>query len=430
MIEGHEVELLDRWFEEGPSEVADRVIDAALDRVRSTPQHGAPRRWWRSSGLPGRARLAVGWAVVALAVAVAASGLVLRPQRVVEVGTSPSPAPSSTGRPSHTGIDTSAWLPFTSDRHGYALRYPPDWVARAATRSWLYGASNDVDVPGSAAVDQFDAGRISLLVASLALPAGVTELDWRAADPTSVPCDPPRTDWQPITVAGIQGGLHGGQVDCDTTEAAVVAGGRVYQFTAYADRDAEPTMILSRSLFDALLSTVRLDPSSADDALPSGVRANAIPVPALTQGFSSPLHDYSLLLPADWTVTAATRAWSADDQTPSDRTSLDDLAGADARLAVRSQPLAASQTPGSWMSDFARRNPPCGTADGMPLATVDGLVALIDVDGCAATDGIVPDGRRYDLVVVSGARAYDFTLDGRVDADYFRALLATVTLGS
>ena len=40
--------LLDRWFAEGPSVVADRVIDVVADRIERQPQRPAWRLAWRS----------------------------------------------------------------------------------------------------------------------------------------------------------------------------------------------------------------------------------------------------------------------------------------------------------------------------------------------------------------------------------------------
>jgi hypothetical protein len=47
------------------------------------------------------------------------------------------------------------------------------------------------------------------------------------------------------------------------TEAVAFAGGRVYELTAYFPTGGKP---LGRNLFDALLSTVRFDPTAADDS--------------------------------------------------------------------------------------------------------------------------------------------------------------------
>src|SRR3954471_17875846 len=87
--------LASAWLEDGPAELQDRVLDAALREVHQTHQrrHVAPRRFPQmslfSTGLAGRA---IG---VAAAVAVALGALSLLAMRPGLVGQAASPSAPS-----------------------------------------------------------------------------------------------------------------------------------------------------------------------------------------------------------------------------------------------------------------------------------------------------------------------------------------------
>jgi hypothetical protein len=81
-------------------------------------------------------------------------------------------------------------------------------------------------------------------------------------------CHPPPDQWERILVDGHDAGLV---VGCDYIEVMLVVDGRVYILSGYDN------LATDRRLFDAILSTVRLDPASAADppvaASPSPSRA-------------------------------------------------------------------------------------------------------------------------------------------------------------
>jgi alpha-tubulin suppressor-like RCC1 family protein len=86
--------VLDRWFEEGPTEVADRVISGALDLVDRTHQRHTQRAPRRYRTMPGLVRLAAAAVVVALLGGAAL--LALRPGIAPPVGGAVTPAPTAT----------------------------------------------------------------------------------------------------------------------------------------------------------------------------------------------------------------------------------------------------------------------------------------------------------------------------------------------
>lgn len=48
------------------------------------------------------------------------------------------PSSSAVASPSLDPNDTSAWLPFVSDRYGFSMAYPPDWSANLGDGDWTF----------------------------------------------------------------------------------------------------------------------------------------------------------------------------------------------------------------------------------------------------------------------------------------------------
>jgi Tol biopolymer transport system component len=129
--------LLGAFFVEGPDELADRVIDAALDQVGRTPQRRAMRLPGRFQAMPMFARVAAA-AVIGLLAVGAAFYLTMPAQPVVG---GPSPAPAASSSPSQTASPSASPSPSVvppkpgmfafiqpSASNGYAGRV---WVANA-----------------------------------------------------------------------------------------------------------------------------------------------------------------------------------------------------------------------------------------------------------------------------------------------------------
>ena len=121
------------WLEDGPIVLSDRALLAALDEIHVTRQHRSARPVRRFVAMNSYAKLAIAAVVV---VVVAIGGLVLlRPGKSSGAGdaptASPSPTPSRSAAPSRSPaaspspISTTGWVPFTSDRYGYTISYPP-----------------------------------------------------------------------------------------------------------------------------------------------------------------------------------------------------------------------------------------------------------------------------------------------------------------
>jgi hypothetical protein len=154
---------------------------------------------------------------------------------------------------------------FVSTRNGFSVRYPAGWTTRPATISW----APDTFLPlASPAFDQLSRqGEARLSVASQALRTGEAE-DERLAAGGLAGCGGGPSTWPRIPIDGVSGYLTGAY--CPSTpdkgkiserdiyfDAVVFAGGRVYQISFDGDVD--------KGYFEAVLATLRLDPSQAID---------------------------------------------------------------------------------------------------------------------------------------------------------------------
>jgi hypothetical protein len=147
--------------------------------------------------------------------------------------------------------------------------------------------------------------------------------------------------------------------------------------------------------------------------------------------FVSKRMGFSVGYPDRWSVHPATEDWVVGDTISWGGGSNDDLHGADARLSVASQPLKPGDTPASRLQAMIAASPVCtAVRPAPPTIKVGGQLGTVAVNGCVnlGAGGMIPGGRAYVVLLVTGGRAYDFILDGNVDPAYLEAIMATVTL--
>ena len=159
-----------------------------------------------------------------------------------------------------TPIDTTGWIPFTSQRYGYELAIPPTWVTRPAVREWSLETDNMEG--GDPGTDSFapdglidlhktaPAGATVLNVFAAPATKEVSDQDWLRADGAACAVLDPlkgRADLvEPVTVDGHRGLIGWG---CGSSVAVVFVDDRVYVFGLEMDERTE--------LLRTLLSTVR-----------------------------------------------------------------------------------------------------------------------------------------------------------------------------
>jgi hypothetical protein len=195
-------------------------------------------------------------------------------------------------------------------------------------------------------------------------------------------------------------------------DAVVVVGGRAYNF----NMDGK----LDRAAFDAFLGSVILDPGAT------------AAVPPLTQAFTSTRHGFSIGVPADWLVKAATAPWPTGTEAAAPPAPMLDVFTAPSlpvKFVVASSPLAPGATADSWLTAYEKSAPQMPAVCWPPLnqmetTTIDGQQAWIHggLAGCGFTEAITfAGGRVYELTGY-----YQGSLP--IDRGLFLALLGTVRL--
>jgi hypothetical protein len=172
-------------------------------------------------------------------------------------------------------------------------------------------------------------------------------------------------------------------------------------------------------------------PTSIESPGPS---ASPIPVPALRATFVSTRNGFSVRYPAGWVITPATTSWRPGTYVPIGNPALDELKQlGEARLVVASQRLAPGQTESQWLASYVQPydlGACTGDRAGWQQLSVDGALGYLNIEACPlpADRAFSSPDLLFELIVVSGDRAYQIGLDGVVDQSYFEAILATIRL--
>jgi hypothetical protein len=279
------------WLDDGPARLPATTRRVILASIRTSRQERRPR-WvpWRTSMLTFK------WAAAAIAaVMVGYVGFNL-------VGVSPSPgfSPSPGSSPAASSspgpIDTSSWTTYVSDRYGFSIGHPADWVELPAEDTWTMAEAPDVPF-----VETFGApgdDTVGVSAWSVAVEPDTTAEAWIATycPLTTSPCTGIEERTEPVTMDGHPGTLVRFIYN---TQAFVLVGDRMYVVAAWrpeSDATVVPYGGASR-LVKSFLSTMRL--------LPGG--------PGLdTSSWSTYVSDrygFSIGHPADWGEQPAMDTW-------------------------------------------------------------------------------------------------------------------------
>jgi hypothetical protein len=267
------------WLADGPTELADRVLDAALSEVHMTHQ----RRWlalWRTTHMSfpssNMARLA---AVVVVAVVAIGGALYLLGPRSgvggpVATPTPPPPtaalSPAAVASPTLAPIDTATWTTYTSNRYGFSIGRPAGWTVRQrADHTWTLAVDFNWQTKAS---EGFAAADTSIYATawSVSVPASMPANAWIQAycqTGATGPCTGLQAASTPVTMDGHPGVL----IRTNDTEAFTLVGGRMYVvavWESFDDPRGAPYGGIDR-LLKGFLSTIRL--------LPGGPAPSATP---------------------------------------------------------------------------------------------------------------------------------------------------------
>jgi hypothetical protein len=165
-------------------------------------------------------------------------------------------------------------------------------------------------------------------------------------------------------------------------------------------------------------SSTSIVPSQA----PSMPSPSPVPIPPFGQTFRSPTMGYTVRYPNGWTVFKASERWLQGTDDRWDAPNGDRIESRDAGFRGGSQPLLPGQTAQAWIDAYmATQVTGCGEREEIRLA---GTLATIGLNGCRGLGRL--GGRVYDVVLVKGGRAYNFTMEGAVDHPFLLAILATI----
>jgi hypothetical protein len=268
------------WLADGPTELADRVLDAALHEVHLTHQR---RRLalWRTTHMSflssNMARLAA--VVVVAIVALGGAFYLLGPNRggvggpvATPTPTPPTtaPSPSAVAQSTFVPIDTTGWTTYTSTRYGFSIGRPPGWtVKQRSDHAWTLAADFDWQTKASEGFTPADTS-IYVTAWSVAVPAGMSADAWIQAyclTGATGPCTGLQAVSTPVTMDGHPGVL----IETNDTEAFTLVGGRMYVvalWEAFNDPAGAPYLGNDR-LLKGFVSTMHL--------LPGGPAASPTP---------------------------------------------------------------------------------------------------------------------------------------------------------
>ena len=203
----------------------------------------------------------IGAAAVGLLIIAGCGGGASSPAATISASTAPSsaatpttpPTPTPAAVPSPTPIDTTGWVPYSSDRFGYDMAIPPTWTAEPATRDWSLEIDNEVTTGADHFIDKAPGVyQVGVQAFSTPVPSGMSKAEWVAQfDVPFEGCTPlPPAQWESITVDG-QPAMFNPSA-CAASQAYVFIGDRVYRFSVWREDQ--------QALLKAFLSTVRLHP--------------------------------------------------------------------------------------------------------------------------------------------------------------------------
>lgn len=273
------------WLADGPIELSDRVLDAALREAHLTHQRRRLAGPWRTrlmnrfSSASGRiatalivAAIAIGGSIYALSRSGGTGGpggsstpnVSSSPGATTAlVETSPAPRPTFIRSAPPESIPPLT-ARFTSPRNGYAVVVPASWTAIPASQAWLPGTPNGW---GSAVNDELidPARQVRFMGTSQPLASGQSGAEWvQAYVDRNTPCTGEGPTPEQTLIGGQPGTIDqngclsahdprslGGRV----YDVVVVVGGRGYNFEM--DGQVDHAYLL------AVLATITFNPASA-----------------------------------------------------------------------------------------------------------------------------------------------------------------------
>ena len=285
------------WLDDGSDRTPPASVEAVLLAVKTTPQERALRIPRRFFPMPTSLRLAVVIAIIAIAGVGAAIFMTGRSDPL------PIESPAVSTAPSPTGGRTADWIAYTSERYGFDIKRPPDFVETPATTYWEFSFASDFPAAGTEDfyVERVPGQGVRVSAWSFGVEPGTTletfVQDYCVESGGSA-CPSIMDSSSPATT---QDGHEGVSIAGPTLDSQVfvLVNDRVYIVSAWR-ADNDPSVLAfggGRLLVEDFASTLALRPEGP---------APEAAAPALTESFASGRYGYSIDFPGDvWMAVPA-----------------------------------------------------------------------------------------------------------------------------
>jgi hypothetical protein len=239
------------WLAEGPAELSDRVLGAALQEVHVTTQRRVLRAPWRTLQMPNPLRLAA-YAGVAAAIAIAAFVAISPRTPTDPIGGSPSPVIPSPTPSLAPSAAAAVELPVTGRVD--AGTYRTDWIDPPLTFTWETGLDIHHANPGIIVTAEAARARYLIIANAVAVyepvtddPSGRTMRQELPEDLVAWLLAHPGLDVGPAEPVTI-GGLEGQAIEGLPSDAAVYDEGALNLF-GVSDETEDTLPILADQAF-------------------------------------------------------------------------------------------------------------------------------------------------------------------------------------
>jgi hypothetical protein len=264
------------WIEAGPTRAPDRVVDAALRQIDTTPQERGLALPWRFHPMT---RFALAGAAVALATIVAVGLTQFRASPGPDVG-GPSPSPTEpASAPASSGFLSTLTVTFESSIYRYWIGKDPDWIVTRATVDADSPTATDDNASDVFAVTGTDTtiGVTANDLEGQSFDGWLADIHQAVLDDVSVPgsCKNGDPNGWPAQQVGDKTGVL--MTLCNFAQVFVEVDGQAYTFTWSNDtfEDASHLDVLN---FKRALETVMFQPAPAPPPTPAPV-APETPLP-------------------------------------------------------------------------------------------------------------------------------------------------------
>jgi hypothetical protein len=272
--------IIANWLEDGPIDLPDETRRAIVVGLRTQPR---ARQMAFLRGLPimnSLSRLAAAAAIVlavgGLSIFVLSNRNSGGPGAQPSATTGPSVAPSASVVPSPSTtpgpLDTATWKQYVSNRYGFSISYPADWVLTPARRDWTLAVDAKDFLGGGA--DHFELQvpnqGVGVNAWSVAVEPGTTAASWLDSycQLNTKPCTGLDQRSIPAQIDG-----HAGVIVAftDDVQAFFLVDGRMYVVACWRPNDDPSVAKYSGAikLVQTYLSTMHLLPGGPASAAPT-----------------------------------------------------------------------------------------------------------------------------------------------------------------